>query len=72
MLVSPKRRTLETAIELDLGVPIICVPNLRETMTFKNTWAHSKKYLKETYTNELVDFSELDDDFWFLKTSQNT
>lgn len=39
------RRAIHTAITLDLGVPIKCYADLRERMSFKNTWANSKSSL---------------------------
>jgi broad specificity phosphatase PhoE len=43
IVTSPMRRAIMTSLETGLDVPIVCLPDLRERMSYKNTWVHSKK-----------------------------
>ena len=70
VMVSPMRRALQTACELNLGVPIVCVPLLRERITLKNTWAHSRSALEHQFPDNNIVFDALED-FWFLRTLGN-
>ena len=67
--VSPMRRALQTAVELELGVPIVVVPMLREFMTFKNTFCHSVEHLQLRFPD--IDFSPLQGNPWWLEQIQN-
>ena len=69
ILTSPMRRAVMTSIETGLEVPIVCLPDLRERMSYKNTWCHSKQAIKEMFP--IVDVNHLDDEYWFLKCLRN-
>ena len=58
-----------TALETGLEVPIVCLPDLRERMSYKNTWVHSKKDIHEMFPTVNVDL--LEDDYWYLKCLRN-
>jgi len=58
------RRAVMTALETGLQVPIVCLPDLRERMSYKNTWCHSKEQIKKMFPS--VDVSLLNDEYWFL------
>ena len=64
------RRAVITSIETGLKVPILCLPDLRERMSYKNTWCHSKQAIKEMFPAVSVDL--LDDEYWFLKCLRNS
>jgi hypothetical protein len=63
------RRALMTSLETGLNVPIVCLPDLRERMSYKNTWVHSKKTISEMFPT--VNVEMLQDDYWFLKCLRN-
>lgn len=69
IVTSPMRRALMTSLETGLNVPIVCLPDLRERMSYKNTWVNSKKTISEMFPT--VNVEMLNDDYWFLKCLRN-